>query len=163
MTGWLFGTVGSIRFRMLCFRALVIFGTGFLMNLSFASKSMAQVGDRFEGAVWRFHISPKGSRREPVTGLFRVADHELFQKESRDDESKERLVGRNHPDGRKTRMVFKELLVFEKGKTDSDRPRPRDRVSGTALLRMDEPGEWSGRFIDSEGLHWDFRCSRIRE
>jgi len=136
-----------------------------LMHNVCGSKVFAQAGDTLDGAVWRFKITPKFPRQEAVFGQYRISDYRIFIKDDPKDKEFTREVGKAtpHPRTKVTTVVFKELRVFEKSE-DGSRPRVSKAVTaGGAKVKMDEPFEWSGLFIDSEGRHWDFKCSRIKE
>ena len=135
------------------------------LNLFSGSVVYAQAGDEFEGAVWQFGMNPKVRGDEALRGAFRVADDNIFQRNGRDDEKFERPAGTNFPKGRTTRIVFKNMVAFKKegGSASERRGERRVELSGTATLKMDEFGEWSGRFVDGAGHRWDFKCSRIKE
>ena len=113
--------------------------------------------DQFEGALWRFTMTPKTRGLEPLKGQYRVSDHVFYQTTKPKTRDFDKVVGKNHPAGRKTKSEFHDLRAFTE-----DRQLHRG-IKGTANLEMEEFGEWSGRFIDSEGRHWDFRCSRVQE
>ena len=113
--------------------------------------------DQFEGALWRFTLTPKTRGLEPLKGHYRVSDHVFYQTTKPKTRDFDKVVGKNHPAGRKTRSEFHDLRAFAE-----DRQLHRG-IKGTAHLEMEEFGEWSGRFVDSEGRHWAFRCSRVQE
>ncbi len=142
----------------------------------FGRSALAQRGDSFEGAVWRFSMTPKVRQKEKMGGVFRVNNYEVFQKEKPDDEAFSKQVGKIEPNGKKTRIEFHDAKAFEgrPGSGPSAKPGSGDgglgagrgrrtELKGTAALKMEKFGEWSGLFIDSEGNHWDFKCSRIQE
>jgi hypothetical protein len=112
----------------------------------------------FDGAVWRFGMTPKGGGKK-LRGAFRVNNHVLFQKSDRSDKDFTEKVGTNHPGARgKTRMVFnKEFQAVDEDKTR------HEALGGVARLNMDEKGEWSGEYISEKGRHYEFRCTRIQE
>ena len=132
-----------------------------MLSLCSGSVAYAQAGDEFEGAVWQFGMTPKVRGDEALRGVFRVADHKIFQKSGRDDERFERPAGTNFPKGRTTRVEFKDMVAFKK--EGGPRPGRRVELSGVATLKRDEFGEWSGRFVDGDGHRWDFKCSWIKE
>jgi hypothetical protein len=112
---------------------------------------------KFDGAVWTFQMTPKVPGLQPLRGAFRVSNHVLYQKETPEDPDFTKQVGKNHPRGSKTRVEFKDLRAFvRKGVV-------HEGLSGNVLLTIDRFGEWSGTFIDSQGRHWGFKCSRVQE
>ena len=113
--------------------------------------------DHFEGAVWRFSMTPKARGLEPVKGRYRVSKHVFYQCSKPKTHEFDTVVGKNHPTGKKTRSVFEDLRAVDENRNW------HKGLKGTAHLEMDRFGEWSGRFIDSEGRHWDFQCSRVQE
>lgn len=125
------------------------------------SKAAAPTGDQFEGAVWSFTMSPKFPRAEKRQGAFRVADDKIFQKLKPSDKEFSKEVGVNHPNGDKTQIELHDFRTFEI--TSDGGLGSQKRLSGKALLKMNKLGEWSGRFIDGDGKHWEFQCSRVAE
>ncbi len=63
--------------------------------------------------------------------------------------------------GGKTQIELKDFRTFEIASGGG--LGPQKRISGKALLKMNKFGGWSGRFIDGDGKHWEFQCSRIAE
>lgn len=129
------------------------------------SAVFAQAGGEFEGAVWRFSMTPKAKTDEPMRGLFRVADSEIFIKEKAKDKKFSKHVGKAVFNSKTsaTKIVFEEMRVFHRGEEKGKEAREFDPISGTASVKMDEKGEWSGRFTDSAGHNWEFRCTRVKE
>ena len=125
------------------------------------SEAVAQTGHQFEGAVWRFTMAPKFPRAVKRQGAFRVADNKIFQKTKSDDKDFSKEIGVNKPDGNKTRIELKDFRTFEIASGGG--LGAQNRIDGTALLKMNRFGEWSGRFIDGDGKHWEFQCSRVVE
>jgi hypothetical protein len=146
----------STIFATLSRRTLLFVLAGLAILTGTASVS-ADDKDQFEGALWRFTMTPKTRGLEPLKGQYRVSDRVFYQCSKPKTREFDKVVGKNHPAGRKTRSEFHDLRAFAE-----DRQLHRG-IKGTANLEMEEFGEWSGRFIDSEGRHWDFRCSRVQE
>jgi hypothetical protein len=123
------------------------------------SNLVADDDDKFDGALWKFHMEPVAKRAvEPLNGVFRVKGKELFQK------SKPRIKEFDLLIGEKT--AFKPKTTWLK--IDNLRARTKGGkvetgIKGKLVLKMDEQGKWSGPFIDSEGRHWDFSCERFQE
>lgn len=125
--------------------------------ISSTASVAADEQDQFDGAIWTFKLTPKTRGLEELKGRYRVSDDVFYQNSKPKSREFDKVVGKNHPTGRKTKSVFTDLRAF-----DADR-QLHSGLKGTAHLEMEEFGEWSGRFIDSEGRHWDFQCSRVRE
>jgi hypothetical protein len=139
----------SCRARLILAAALLSIGAD-------ASPARADDSDRFDGAVWNFVMTPKRRGPEPLKGGFRVFNHVLYQRSTPRGEF-DREIGKNVPKGKRTRVEMKDFRAF-----DNDR-NLHSGLTGNALLTMDRAGEWSGTLIDSEGRHWDFRCTRVQE
>jgi len=131
-----------------------------------ASAASADDKDKFDGAIWNFTMTPKrgGLGLEPLKGGFRVFNHVLYQRSKPPREKKEanrddfdKVVGKNHPQGKRTRVEMKDFRAFDKNMTW------HSGLKGSVLLTIDRFGEWSGTFVDSEGRHWDFKCTRVQE
>jgi hypothetical protein len=141
----------SFPSRFLC-------ASAFLAAISVAGPSAhAQDGDKFEGAVWTFVMTPKGRGPGPLNAAFRVSGNVLYQR-SKPRGDFDKVIGKNHPRGKKqTRIEIDDLRAHDRNRG------VHAGLKGTALLTADRRGEWSGRFLDSEGRHWDFKCSRTQE
>lgn len=125
------------------------------------STAALQDDDQFDGAVWRFVMKPKFKGESESKGGFRVLNNELFQKETPKDEEFSKKIGTNHPNGDRTVMKLKEFRYF--AISDDPSPKTAKQISGRVLLKRERFGEWSGRFIDEHGRHWEFKCSRVAE
>ena len=129
------------------------------------SSATADEKDKFDGAIWNFTMTPKRpASAEPLKGGFRVFKHVLYQRSEaprekgvakRDDFNK--VIGKNHPQGKRTRVELNDFRAFDKNMTW------HSGLKGSVLLTIDRFGEWSGTFVDSEGRHWDFKCVRVQE
>lgn len=94
-----------------------------------------------------------------LRGGFRVSDDVLFQKDKPTDPEMRKQVGTNHPkDQKHTRMKFTDLRAAVVGKD-----RWVTGIKGSAMMKMDKPGTWSGSLIDGSGRHWEFECVRVAE
>lgn len=113
--------------------------------------------DQFEGAVWRFKMTQKKSDNTTLIGRYRISDHTVYQKDTPADPSFSKAVGKNHPNGTKTRMEVVDFRAFQQSN------KKQQRIEGTARLKMVEFGKWTGMFTDKVGVNWDFECSRIQE
>ncbi|MEX1228977.1 MAG: hypothetical protein WEB58_01980 [Planctomycetaceae bacterium] len=123
-----------------------------LVGISFVE---AHSEDKFEGALWKFELKPVKGRGETRVGRFRVNGKSLYQKESADDSDLEKKVGRKEVLKKgKTRLVFEDLRA-NRGKYTG--------INGRVVINFDSAGEWSGRMVDAEGAHWNFKCSRVQE
>ncbi|MBB3208879.1 hypothetical protein FHS27_004713 [Rhodopirellula rubra] len=136
-------------------RIVATFLFGMLAATCFAPVATSQ--DNFDGAVWAFKMSKKQEPKKIIGGRFRVSNHVLFQKFDPSDAQFSKRVGKNHPNGQKTRFDVDDFRVFTE---------PKKRlilIKGTGRLSMDKIGEWSGIFTDGRGSNWTFKASRIKE
>lgn len=126
-------------------RSLFVFALTCTMFLGATKHAVAQGADggAFDGAVWRFKMTPKTPGLKPVAGRYRVEGKILYQKVA--------------AQRGKVKVDFTDFRTF------GGRDTPPTHIKGTALLSLDRFGHWSGTFIDGEGRHWDFQCERIRE
>jgi len=136
---------------------LLCYALFFLSGTFSDTKANAQDSDKFEGAVWKFTMTPKKRGLETLKGAFRVSDDVIYQKKKRSDRDFALVVGKNHPRGKRTRIVFDNFRAFSKSR------ELHAGMKGTAGLTMDAFGKWSGVLIDGQGRHWDFKCSRVQE
>jgi hypothetical protein len=129
---------------------------GSLCALALPGGAAAQKdGGKFEGAVWKFEMTPMRGKEEPRRGQFRVAGLKLYQKERRDSPGFDKEAG--HKEilaDKRTRLVFHDLRA-NGGKVTG--------IRGHAVVTFDKFGEWSGRYVDADGSHWHFKCSRVQE
>jgi hypothetical protein len=102
-------------------------------------------------------MTPKAPGPQPLRGAFRVANDVLYQKETPEDADFTKKIGKNQPRGSKTRIEFTDLRAFVR------RGVAHEGLSGNVLLTIDRAGEWSGTFVDSQGRHWSFKCTRVQE
>jgi len=142
----------------LVWRNLFVFALALMVPQGTAPDAVAQGidGGAFDGAVWGYKLTPKNARLGVQTGAFRVNNHVLYQKAKPEDKTFTKVVGKNSPDGRRTSMVFEDL----RGHGPNGEIL---HISGKARLGMEKGGEWGGRFVDSNGNHWDFHVSRQKE
>ncbi len=142
----------SVRISwLLCFS--LIFFSGTFSD----TKANAQDNDKFVGAVWKFTMTPKKRGLETLKGAFRVSNDVIYQKKRRSDRDFALVVGKNHPKGKRTRVVFEDFRAFTKSRD------LHAGLKGTARLTKNEFGEWSGVLTDGHGRNWDFKCSRVQE
>lgn len=129
------------------------------IGISGISNAKADDAGEFDGAIWRFHMTPAAKRfGEPMNGAFRVKGKNLYQN------TKPRTKDFDKHIGQKTAAKPKKTWLT----IDDMRAKPKggnivEGIKGKMVLTMDEPGKWSGTFIDSQGRHWDFKCERIQE
>ena len=117
-------------------------------------RAWGQAGDMFEGAVWKFTMKPKRPRMEDRRGVFRVNGGNLYQKENHGDTDFKKKIGYKSVVTRSsTTLVFTDLRA---GRKDPG-------IKGKVVITMDSGGEWSGKMVDGEGVHWEFHCSRFQE
>jgi hypothetical protein len=102
-------------------------------------------------------MKPKRSGPEPLRGQFRVSNDVLYQKTTPQSKDFDKVIGKNSPKGDATTIDFTDLRGFDKDK------KVHSGLKGTARMRLDRVGEWSGLFTDAEGRNWDFKCSRVQE
>lgn len=143
-------------------RSLVVVALVLMGSLSTGKYLFAQVGDadKFDGAVWRYTLTPKTKGLLALKGRYRVSGQYLYQKKSPDDEVLKKVVGKKVAAKQgKVRVEFDDF----RGYTDRAGGSPPTQIKGSALLSYDRFGNWSGTFIDGDGRHWDFVCERIRE
>jgi hypothetical protein len=136
---------------------LLCFAVSFLPGAFSDTKANAQDNDKFEGAVWKFTMTPKQRGLETLNGAYRISNDVLYQKKMRSDRDFALVVGNNNPQGTRTRVVFENFRAFTKSRV------MYAGLKGTAVLRMDALGEWSGVLTDEHGRNWDFKCSRVQE
>lgn len=139
-------------------RANALLGCFIVLGIAVCNTSQAgPAGDNFEGAIWYFQMTPKLKGARVLRGQFRVADHIVYQKTTRDSEKFNKTVGTNHPNGKKTRVEFTDLRAMNPDK------QWRNGMQGEVKMTLDQFGKWSGMFTDRMGRNWDFSCTRVKE
>jgi hypothetical protein len=138
-------------------RIFVATVAGMIATCLCASSAIAEEGDQFEGAIWQFELTQKKSPDTKLVGQYRIAKHVVYQKTKRDDKDFSKEVGKNHPEGKKTKMEVTEFRAFNESE------KKRLLIEGTARLKLVKGGEWSGVFTDKDGINWDMKCTRIQE
>ncbi len=142
--------------------------------LGTASNVQADEFGIFEGAVWRFSMTPKNPNLGDLTGGFRVNQGVIYQKVTPSPRpepnaeskvvGKETYVGsRNRNGAKRTRLDFTDLRAFSPKKGFNGKHAATEGIKGTVLMKMDKPGTWSGVLIAEDGRHWKFSCVRVRE
>jgi hypothetical protein len=123
---------------------------------------LADDDDKVDGALWQFGMTPvkKGPNSPPpMRGVFRVKGKELYQRSSRDSKEYDKLIGVKTDFKRKTTY----LRIDDMRANEKETKKPHTGIKGKLVLEFDELGEWSGRFVDSDGRHWEFNCKRFQE
>jgi hypothetical protein len=136
------------------FRSFIVCAFWALSGLSVHPAAAAD--DNFDGAVWKFEMTNKKDPAKKLFGRFRVSNHVLFQKDTPSDPKYSKQVGKNFPDGKKTRFEVSDFRVLTPNMSEL-------KVKGTARLTLVKVGEWEGLFTDGRGVNWDFKASRIQE
>jgi hypothetical protein len=136
----------------------VMIGVVALSGIAGISAVQAQSGDKFDGAVWSFNMTPKRPGPEPLRGQFRVSNNVLYQRSQPSRTAPyDKVIGKNFPNGKRTRVEMEDFRAADKNRSW------HGGMKGKILLTMDRPGEWSGTFVDAEGRHWSFQCTRVQE
>ncbi len=117
----------------------------------------AQAQDTIDGAFWKCTMKPKTSDLKLLKGQFRISNHWLFQKEKPSLEEFKTFNGFNKPNNGKTVIAFNDLRAMDKERNW------HNGIKGTAFLKLERLGYWSGRFVDAKGRHWSFTCTRVQE
>ncbi len=128
-------------------------------SISQSGGTLIQTGaadDQFEGAVWKFKITPKNI--EPLVGRYRINDHSLYQREVLRGSDYSKKVGTNFPKGQKTMTVFTDMRGF----TQNTR-RVIEGLRGTAHLELQEYGHWTGTIKLDGKPEMKMECIRILE
>lgn len=153
----------SLRFLFLnVFLLAGLVGSG--SNTGFAEQGFD--GGKFDGALWTFQMTPHDKNMGTRSGMFRVNGVDLYQRFDMTKPGFDRKVGqKTHikaQRNKKGKIVGKERTTIQFTDLQSD-GRKFTGMSGTLEVTKSKAGEWSGRFVDSNGLHWDFKCARKQE
>lgn len=143
--------------------AILILSFGTLPNTTFGQGAD---GGKFDGALWSFQMIPNDKNLEKRTGMFRVNGNDIYQRSSMEKPGFDRKVGTKTitkaPRNKKGKLVGPETTVIEFSDLQSNGQK-HTGMKGKVILTKNKLGEWSGRYIDGEGLHWQFKCSRKQE
>lgn len=139
-------------------RTVLVFTVAVGLGMAVECHAQGKDGGEFDGAVWRFTLTPKVAGPGQLRGHFRVSNHVLYQKADIKDPNYTKQVGKDNPQRRAhTRVEFTDLRALDK------RGVPHSGFKGTVLLKGERFGHWSGSFIDSQGRHWNIQCTRVQE
>lgn len=126
----------------------------FAICLSCAA-TLAEDRGKVEGAVWQYEMSPVKRGAESRKGRFRINGTEIFQPR----DMKPVKVGaildkpKDKPEkGDKVRVQF-----------DALRGSDRKALNCKGQITFNSFGEVEGRLIDADGVHWNFKASRVQE
>ena len=158
-------SVHLFLFRFLLLNVFLLAGfVGTDSNIGFAQQGSD--GGKFDGALWTFQMTPHDRNIGTRSGMFRVNGVDLYQRSDMTKPGFDRKVGqKTHikaQRNKKGKIVGKERTTVQFTDLQSD-GRKFTGMSGTLEVTKSKPGEWAGRFVDSNGLHWDFKCSRKQE
>jgi hypothetical protein len=145
---------------------LMAFGIIFSMGHHHVTYGQGADGGNFDGALWSFSMTPKDRNLEKRTGMFRINGNDLYQRSSMEKPGFDRKVGmktnvtavRN----KKGQIVGPQRTTLELFDLQSNGLKYTG-MKGKVLITQNKLGEWSGRFVDADGLHWEFKCSRKQE
>ncbi len=120
------------------------------------------------GALWTFSMTSRTEGSLPLYGMCRAAGRKLYQ-ESKPDNSRsgkppvpalddiDKVIGETTMSKRKVvRLRIDDLQA-----TDTKR-QSHSGMQGRLELQYQNDDEWFGRFTDSAGVGWEFRCRRYR-
>lgn len=136
-----------------------LLGAALLIASTLGSPAVHADEDMVDGALWQFGMTPVQGGQPPLRGVFRVNGKQLYQRSSRDTKEYDKLIGEKVDFKRKITY----LRIDDMRANEKETRKPRTGIKGKLTLKFDEFGEWSGRFVDSEGRHWDFKCKRFQE
>lgn len=109
---------------------------------------------------------PKDKNHEKRTGMFRINGNDLFQRSSMEKPGFDRKMGMKTSvkavRNKKGKIVGPQTTTLEFFDLQSNGLKYTG-MKGKVVLKQNKLGEWSGRFVDAEGLHWEFKCSRKQE
>jgi hypothetical protein len=110
---------------------------------------------KVEGAVWQYEMSMVKRNAESRKGRFRINGTEIFQPR----DMKPMKIGaildkpREKPEkGDKVKVQF-----------DALRGSDRKALNCKGQITFNSFGEVEGRLIDTDGVHWNFKASRVQE
>ena len=134
-------------------------GAALLIAATLGSLPILADEDMVDGALWQFGMTPVKGSQPALRGVFRVNGKQLYQKSRRDSKEYDKLIGEKTDFKRKTTY----LRIDDMRANEKETRKPHTGIKGKLTLTFDELGEWSGRFVDSEGRHWEFKCKRFQE
>jgi hypothetical protein len=126
----------------------------FVICLAGAVAAADDIG-KVEGAIWQYEMSRVSGKGDARSGKFLIHGTDVFQLR---DMTRTKI---GVIEGQKKEKPTK----GDKVKVKFERLRGSDRKE----LQCEGPitfisfGEVKGRLIDTDGVHWDFRASRIQE
>ena len=130
-----------------------------LCILTGPTSAQGQAGNKVDGAIWRFTMTPKFQGAKKMGGKYRVLNNRIYQKADPNADKFSKQVGSNTPKTKKRKAVltFTDLRALDKQKNW------HNGIKAKIIIKQKKPGVGVGTMVDSEGRHWDFRCTRIQE
>jgi hypothetical protein len=132
----------------------IAFACAFVICLS-CTAAPAEDRGKVEGAVWQYEMNMVKRNAESRKGRFRINGTEIFQPR----DMKPVKVGaildkpKDKPEkGDKVRVQF-----------DALRGSDRKALNCKGHITFNSFGEVEGRLIDTDGVHWNFKASRVQE
>ena len=126
------------------------------LGLIFVSAKAEDKGT-VDGAIWEYEMSKvtRKDKDEPRIGKFRIEGSDIFQPRNKKPTKIGTIkrTGKGKPQqGDKVHVDFEQLLGNDQKKLKCKGP-----------ITFISFGEVEGRLIDSDGMHWNFKASRIKE
>ena len=129
-----------------------------LLCAALFSSGRAEDADQIDGALWKFTLTPVKPGKDPLRGVFRVKGKHLYQKSTLKSKDLDKVIGEKISNkGKVTHVRIDDMRVSSKGKwVDGG-------LKGKLVLTFNSKGDWDGKFVDSDGEHWEMKCLRYKE
>lgn len=115
----------------------------------------ADDGGAVEGAIWQYEMSKVSGKGDARTGRFRIHGTDIFQPRDMTPTKIGVIEGKKREKptrGDKVKVNFEQLRGSDQRELKCQGP--------VTFLSF---GEVKGRLVDSDGVHWNFRASRVQE
>lgn len=136
-------------------RTTIRSGLGFVLAVSMVISAAAQDRGKVPGAIWKYDMSRVASPEVARKGAFRIDGTDIYQPR----EKKPKKIGTI--EGKKNQAPQKGDKV--KVRFETLRGSDRKELKCGGPITWDSLGEVHGRLIDSDGVHWNFKASRVQE
>lgn len=115
----------------------------------------AEDGGKVAGAIWKYEMSQVSGRGQSRTGAFRIDGTDIYQPRDKKPTKIGTIGGKKNQVPKKGDKV---TVDFESLRGSDDKElKCKGPVTWNSL------GEVEGRLIDADGVHWNFKSSRVQE
>lgn len=121
----------------------------------FCAASAAEDGGKVSGAIWKYEMSQVSARGQARTGAFRIDGTDIYQPRDKKPTKIGAIAGKKNQVPKKGDKVTVDF--------DALRGSDEKELKCKGAITWNSLGEVEGRLIDGDGVHWNFKASRVQE